>query len=95
MPDITITVKSFATFRDVMDRVFSMTLPPGTTVNILLLELINRYPGLSDLMFASPGTLRDYVNILKNGRNIFFLNNLETLLDDGDVIALFPPVAGG
>jgi len=92
---ITITVKSFATFRDVMDMLLTLDLPSGTTVNSLLIELMNRYPGLPDLMFASPGVLRDYVNILKNGRNIFFLKNLDTLLDDGDVIALFPPVAGG
>jgi len=35
------------------------------------------------------------VNVLKNGRNIHFLNGLETPLSEGDVIALFPPAAGG
>jgi molybdopterin synthase sulfur carrier subunit len=33
--------------------------------------------------------------ILKNGRNIHFLSGLDTQLDDGNLIALFPPVAGG
>jgi molybdopterin synthase sulfur carrier subunit len=46
-------------------------------------------------MFATPDTLRDFVNILKNGRNVHFLSGLDTPLDNGDVIALFPPVAGG
>jgi molybdopterin converting factor small subunit len=46
-------------------------------------------------MFTAPETLRDFVNIRKNGRNIHFLAGLETPLDNGDVIALFPPVAGG
>jgi len=50
---------------------------------------------LGELMFAAPETLRDFVNILRNGRNIHFLAGLDTPLDDGDVIALFPPVAGG
>lgn len=92
---ITITVKSFATFRDVMDAKIRMDLPSGSTISSLLDELVNRYPGLSDLIFTSPGILRSYVNILKNGRNIYFLDNLETLVEEGDVITLFPPLAGG
>ncbi|MDD1680192.1 MAG: MoaD/ThiS family protein [Methanoregula sp.] len=35
------------------------------------------------------------MNILQNGRNIHFLAGLDTLLSDGDIIALFPPAAGG
>ncbi|HID27596.1 MAG TPA: molybdopterin synthase sulfur carrier subunit, partial [Methanosarcinales archaeon] len=39
--------------------------------------------------------LRDYVKIMVNGRSIAFLNGINTLLQDGDVVAIFPPVAGG
>lgn len=92
---MSITIKSFATFRDVMDMEVTVNLPVESTIHSLLTELFKRYPHLAGMMFASPGTLRDYVNILKNGRNIIFLQNLETPLDDGDIIALFPPVAGG
>ena len=92
---ITITVKSFATLREVMDMQIRMDLPKDATIRSLLAELTGRYRGLDDLLFAAPGTLRDLVNILKNGRNIHFLAGLDTPLDDGDLIALFPPVAGG
>jgi sulfur-carrier protein len=92
---ITLTVKSFATFREIMDPQIRMDFLKGATVRTLLTELTGRYEGLGELMFAAPGTLRDFVNILKNGRNIYFLAGLDTPLDDGDVIALFPPVAGG
>ncbi|WP_292423243.1 ubiquitin-like small modifier protein 1 [Methanoregula sp.] len=93
--DITITVKSFATLREVMDAQIRIDFPENATIRLLLAELTGRYEGLNNLIFAAPETFRDYVNILKNGRNIHFLAGLDTPLDDGDIIALFPPVAGG
>jgi MoaD family protein len=78
-----------------MDSQLDMEFPKGATIRTLLAELTGKYEGLGELMFAAPGTLRDFVNILKNGRNVHFLARLDTPLDDGDVIALFPPVAGG
>jgi molybdopterin synthase sulfur carrier subunit len=88
-------VKAFATFREVMDNQIDMEFTEGATLRTLLTDLTRRYGGLSELMFATPDTLRDFVNILKNGRNVHFLSGLDTPLDNGDVIALFPPVAGG
>jgi MoaD family protein len=92
---INVTVKSFATLREVMDAQIRMDLPEGATIRSLLAELTGRYEGLNELIFAAPDTLRDFINILKNGRNIHFLAGLDTPLDDRDLIALFPPVAGG
>ncbi len=92
---ITITVKSFATLREVMDAQVRMDFAEGATIRSLLTELTRRYAGLDKRIFEDSQTLREYVNILKNGRNIHFLAGLETALDDGDIIALFPPVAGG
>jgi sulfur-carrier protein len=92
---ITITVKSFATLREVMDAQIRMDLPEGATIRSLLGELTGRYLGLGEMIFAAPGTLRDFVNILRNGRNVQFLAGLDTPLGDGDLVALFPPAAGG
>ena len=41
------------------------------------------------------GQLRPGVNVLKNGRNIKFLDGIETEVEEGDTIAIFPPVYGG
>ena len=90
-----VRVKAFATFREVMDNQVDMEFTEGTTLRTLLADLTGRYGGLSELMFANPDTLRDFVNILKNGRNVHFLSGLDTQLENGDVIALFPPIAGG
>jgi sulfur-carrier protein len=92
---ITITVKSFATLREVMDAQIRVDLPETATVRSLLEGLTEQYAGMEEMIFSSPGTLRDLVNILKNGRNIQFLAGLDTPLADGDLVALFPPAAGG
>ena len=92
---ITVTIKSFATLREVMDAEIRMELREGATIRTVLALLTDRYKGLDELLFIAPDVLRDFVNILKNGRNIHFLAGLDTLLDDGDIIALFPPAAGG
>ena len=41
------------------------------------------------------GYFKDWMLILINGRNIKFLDGLETKLKDKDVIVLSPPMAGG
>ena len=46
-------------------------------------------------IFEDSGQLRGDLTILRNGRNIVFLAGLDTILDNGDKIAIFPPVTGG
>jgi molybdopterin converting factor small subunit len=39
--------------------------------------------------------LGGWVVILINGRNMAIFDGIDTQLNEGDVIAIFPPVAGG
>ena len=64
-----------------------------------LLEIIDdlesQYPGIKERMCDEDGSLRHFVNIYVNGEDVRFLDNLETLIDDGDEISIVPAVAGG
>lgn len=90
-----ITVKSFADLRELIESEVQLDVLEGETIGGILITLCTAHPGLREALFAPSGTLRDYVNVLKNGRNIAFLDGLETQVSSGDSIALFPPAAGG
>ncbi len=90
-----VKVKVFAGLRDFMPREEDVDVAGGTTVSMVLERLCGQYPGLYEELFDSPGQLKPYVNVLKNGRNVFFIGDMGTVLEDGDVLAIFPPIAGG
>ena len=41
------------------------------------------------------GSLRPFIKITVNGRDIQLENGLDTAVTDEDTIAIFPPIAGG
>jgi MoaD family protein len=92
---MSIKVKVFASLRDIMPGELDIDEAGTMTVSTLLGRLCDRYEGLYGEIFDGPGSLKPYVNILKNGRNISFLDGPGTTLEDGDVLAIFPPAAGG
>lgn len=46
-------------------------------------------------LFDEDGSLKGFVTVMKNGRNVTYLDDVDTELEDGDTISVFPPVAGG
>ncbi|MFW5946554.1 MAG: ubiquitin-like small modifier protein 1 [Candidatus Natronoplasma sp.] len=59
--------------------------------------LIGKNPRLDDIIFKDPNKkeLSDSITVIKDGRNITYLNGLETELKEGDKLSVFPPVGGG
>ena len=51
--------------------------------------------GAEDSAVGADGALRDYVIVMRNGRRIEHDEAEATPVEDGDELAVFPPVAGG
>ena len=67
----------------------------GDTVRHVLQGLLAQYPGLKKGFLDDKGNLRLQVNLFVRGRNISFLDGLDTTFQEKDDLAIFPPVAGG
>lgn len=93
---MTVIVKFFASFREATGK-SQENVDGARDVASLLDELVRRFgEKLAEHLYHS-GTreLRKTVNILVNGRALNIPHELDAPLKEGDVVAIFPPVAGG
>ncbi len=63
----------------------------GETLRNALEDLIRQHPALGNRLLEGDG-LRPYVIVTLNGQNLV---SLDAALTEQDVIAVFPPIAGG
>jgi MoaD family protein len=66
----------------------------GATVQAVLADLGQKYPGLTSRIFDN-GQVRRFVNLYLNEEDVRYLDNLATPVKDGDELAIIPAVAGG
>jgi molybdopterin synthase sulfur carrier subunit len=66
----------------------------GPTVKDALADLVRQYPALQSKLFDG-GKIRPYVNIFVNDEDIRYLDEMDTAVTDGVIVALIPAVAGG
>jgi molybdopterin synthase sulfur carrier subunit len=66
----------------------------GGTVQEALADLIKQYPGIGPKLFDKD-KLRPYINIFLNDEDIRYLDEMQTAVKDGQLVALIPAVAGG
>jgi molybdopterin synthase sulfur carrier subunit len=67
----------------------------GGTVAALVDDLEKNHPGIKERICDDEGKVRRFVNIFVNGDDIRFLDNLNTVLQDGDEVSIVPAIAGG
>ena len=67
----------------------------GSTVGELLDDLVGRHPGLREQLFTADGHLHRFVNLYVNGRDVRYLDVLDTPVADGDALIILPAMAGG
>ncbi len=66
----------------------------GATVKAALDDLVRQYPALAAKLFDN-GKLRPYINVFVNDEDVRYLDDLDTAVKDGEIVALIPAVAGG
>ncbi len=66
----------------------------GATVGAALADLVKQYPALEPKLFQN-GTIRPYINVFINNEDIRYLDEMDTAVTDGVIVALIPAVAGG
>lgn len=90
-----VEVKFFANFREIVGQK-KITISGGSIQDVLV-EIKEEYSDLNSEIFSNAENLelKNFVNIMVNGRRIDMLEGTETKLEDGDTVAIFPPVAGG
>ena len=89
-------VKIFATLRQYAGKKeVEVPLDAGDTVGNVMVKLTAEYPALGQQILDGDGNLQSSIIVLLNGRNIKFLDGLESTLQESDRIALLPLVGGG
>lgn len=88
-------LRFFATFREAAgDKTVAYEVDDDATVGDVLRSLEAEYEEFSDRLLVD-GELAPQISVLKNGREVLHMDGVETSLDDGDQLSIFPPVAGG
>jgi molybdopterin synthase sulfur carrier subunit len=91
-----VKVSFYATLEPIVGaRHVEVPLPPGARMRGLVEHLAERWPGLAEHLLEEDGRLSRRVNIFLDGRNVRWLDGLDTPLEPEQSVDIFPPVAGG
>jgi molybdopterin synthase sulfur carrier subunit len=90
-----VTLKFFATFREIVgSKTIDREFDDGTTIRDVLYGLEEEYEDMQGELIVD-GDLKPQINVLKNGREVLHMEGIDTVVDEGDTVSIFPPVAGG
>lgn len=90
-------VKVYATLRPIVgERVVDLPLAEGSRVRDLVARMVERWPGLAEMMLDEEGALSRRVHVFVDGRSARHLpDGVETRLFTENEIDVFPAIAGG
>jgi molybdopterin synthase sulfur carrier subunit len=89
-------VKVYATLRLKIGRAaIEVEAGPGNTVRDVIREVLEQYPALGPDLMSGEGELAEHVHVFLDGRNVRLLEGLDTVIQEGQKLDIFPPVAGG
>lgn len=78
------------------EKEVEVPVEPGDTFGDAVDALLEEHPELREEILDDTGNLRDHIRVLRNDHNPFVSGEgWDTVLEEGDELALFPPVSGG
>jgi MoaD family protein len=95
-----VSVRFFTRLREIVgkkEEKLDFSEARNVTVDIILRRLGEKYgkPFIDYVYEKKGGEARGFLQFLVNGKSAATLKGLQTELQDGDVLAILPPVGGG
>jgi len=93
-----ISIRYFTTLREITSKKEEKLIYTNhnPTVELILKTLSDKYgKPFTDYVFDTKGQVKKFLQLLINGTNTTSLNGIKTTLQEGDVLAILPPIGGG
>ena len=95
-----VSVRFFTSLRETVGKKEEALVFSGgekVTVDMVLKTLAQRYGNrfVEYVYDRETGAVSNFLQFLVNGKSASTLSGLQTELDDGDVLAILPPIGGG
>lgn len=92
---MSVEIRFFGTIREAVgERTLEKNYNSATIQDVINM-LIEENPGLDGKITDEHGSISESVNIMKNSKNIRYIDGLETRVSDGDKISIATAITGG
>ncbi|NDJ76276.1 MAG: MoaD/ThiS family protein [Chloroflexi bacterium] len=90
------TIRLFATIREIAGtKTLTVPFQDGETVRDLIRSIAGIHPEIGAKLLGDDGQLSNLIHVYVSGRNVEWLNGLDTVIRESDEVLLVPPTAGG